>query len=162
MFLSTEVWWEYWSIRVRRCWRSSQTLRRWLLCHYELPLPLKTEVRIALRLDDQTKTWSDGIVISSHPDAGMGIKFLGLSRHNREAVERRIKRIKKTVGCSFAVSPLLLSRNGSSAASAKRLRICKAILTPPTSFRFAVINPGHLVTKSERDCKSLSPEASTG
>ena len=88
-FLSTEVWWEnsgqkvlafITNLSVGGCYVTTNS-----------PLPLKTEVRIALWLDDQTKTWSDGIVISSHPDTGMGIKFLGLSRHNREAVERCIE-----------------------------------------------------------------------
>src|SRR6266536_2988738 len=55
------------------------------------PMPLKSRVRIALWLDDEAKTWSDGIVISSHRDVGMGIKFLGLSLHNQEAVERCIE-----------------------------------------------------------------------
>jgi hypothetical protein len=52
------------------------------------PLPLGTKVSIALWLDDETKIWADGIVISSHPGEGMGIKFLDLARKNTDALER--------------------------------------------------------------------------
>jgi hypothetical protein len=52
------------------------------------PFPLGEKVSIALWLDDETKIWVDGIVISSHPNEGMGIKFLGLSRKNTNALER--------------------------------------------------------------------------
>src|SRR6059058_5979645 len=85
-FLSTEVWWQakdekilafITNLSVGGCYVTTTS-----------PLPLKSRVRIALWLDDEAKTWSDGIVISSHDDVGMGIKFLGLSVDNQEAVER--------------------------------------------------------------------------
>ena len=55
------------------------------------PLPVKAKLRIALWLDDETKIWADGIVISSHPASGMGIKFLALSRKNLDALEQFLK-----------------------------------------------------------------------
>ena len=88
-FLSTEVWSEnadqkvlafITNLSVGGCYVTTNS-----------PLPVETKVRIALWLDDQAKTWTDGMVISSHRDVGMGIKFLGLSLHNQEAVERCIE-----------------------------------------------------------------------
>jgi hypothetical protein len=55
------------------------------------PLPVKAKLRIAMWLDDETKIWADGIVISSHPGSGMGIKFLALSRKNLDALEQFLK-----------------------------------------------------------------------
>jgi hypothetical protein len=55
------------------------------------PLPVKAKLRIALWLDDETKIWADGIVISSHQASGMGIKFLALSRKNLDALEQFLK-----------------------------------------------------------------------
>ena len=52
------------------------------------PFPLEVKVRVALWLDEETKIWADGIVISRHPGEGMGIKFLDLARKNTEALER--------------------------------------------------------------------------
>jgi hypothetical protein len=52
------------------------------------PLALGTKVSAALWLDDETKIWVDGIVISTHPGQGMGIKFLDLARKNANALER--------------------------------------------------------------------------
>ena len=57
------------------------------------PFPLETTVSIALWLDEQTKIWADGIVISSHPSTGMGVKFLGLSRQNLEAIDGCVKQL---------------------------------------------------------------------
>jgi hypothetical protein len=54
----------------------------------EQPLPLGTKVSVAMWLDDETKIWVDGIVISSHPGEGVGIKFLDLARKNTNALER--------------------------------------------------------------------------
>jgi hypothetical protein len=53
-----------------------------------LPFPLESKVRIALWLDDETKILADGIVISSHPGFGMGIKFLTLPNTSLDALER--------------------------------------------------------------------------
>jgi hypothetical protein len=52
------------------------------------PLPLGTKVSVALWLDDETKIWAGGIVISSHPREGMGIKFLDLDRKTTDALDR--------------------------------------------------------------------------
>ena len=57
------------------------------------PFPVEAKVSIAMRLDEQTKIWTDGIVISSHPSTGMGVKFLGLSRPNLDALQRCIKEL---------------------------------------------------------------------
>ena len=51
------------------------------------PLPLQSKLSMALWLDEQTKVCAEGIVVSSHPGEGMGIKFLGLSRANLAALE---------------------------------------------------------------------------
>jgi hypothetical protein len=52
------------------------------------PLPLETNVSVALWLDEQHKIWVDGMVISSHAQVGMGLKFLNVMRRNAEAIER--------------------------------------------------------------------------
>jgi hypothetical protein len=49
---------------------------------------LEAKVRIVLWLDDETKILADGIVISSHPGFGMGIKFLTLPNTSLDALER--------------------------------------------------------------------------
>jgi PilZ domain len=59
------------------------------------PFALETTVSIALWLDEQHKIWVDGIVVSSHPQTGMGVKFLDLSRRNLEAVERCMKDLSR-------------------------------------------------------------------
>jgi hypothetical protein len=56
-----------------------------------LPFPLEAKVRITLWLDDETKILADGIVISSHPGFGMGIKFLTLPNKSLAALERFVK-----------------------------------------------------------------------
>src|SRR5438270_8318708 len=55
------------------------------------PFALEMQVSIAVWLDEHRKSWLDGIVVSSHPQAGMGIKFLGLSRRNFEALDHYIQ-----------------------------------------------------------------------
>jgi hypothetical protein len=62
-------------------------------CYVEMSQPYATEskLRIGLWLDKETKVWADGIVISSHPGFGMGIKFVALSRPNTLALERFLK-----------------------------------------------------------------------
>jgi hypothetical protein len=48
------------------------------------PCALESKLTIALWLNERTKMWVDGIVISQHQGLGMGIKFLNLSRKNVE------------------------------------------------------------------------------
>jgi hypothetical protein len=55
------------------------------------PFAVESKLRIAMWLDKQTKLWADGIVISSHPGFGMGIKFVSLSRHDLETLEEFLK-----------------------------------------------------------------------
>jgi hypothetical protein len=50
-------------------------------------------VSIGMWLDERIKIWVDGIVISSHPSTGMGVKFLGLNRHNLDLFERYMKKL---------------------------------------------------------------------
>ncbi len=57
------------------------------------PFPVESNVSIAVRLNEQTKICVDGIVISSHPGAGMGMKFLGISRRNLIALEDCLKEL---------------------------------------------------------------------
>ena len=52
------------------------------------PCPLESRLTIALWLDERTKMWVDGIVISQQQGLGMGIKFLNLSRKNVEGLNR--------------------------------------------------------------------------
>jgi len=59
------------------------------------PFPVEAKVSIAMWLDDQIKVWVDGIVISSHPSTGMGVKFLGLCPPNLEAIERCLKELSE-------------------------------------------------------------------
>ena len=56
-----------------------------------LPFPLEAKLRMAVWLDDETKILADGIVISSHPGYGMGIKFLALPHKGLDAIERFLK-----------------------------------------------------------------------
>ncbi|HEV2699608.1 MAG TPA: PilZ domain-containing protein, partial [Terriglobales bacterium] len=60
------------------------------------PFPLEAKVSIAMWLDEQVKIWTDGIVISSHPSTGMGVKFLGLSRANLALIEKWVKELGQT------------------------------------------------------------------
>jgi hypothetical protein len=61
------------------------------------PFPVESNVSIGLCLNDQTKIWVDGIVISSHPSTGMGMKFLGISRLNLIALEDCLKELSHSV-----------------------------------------------------------------
>ena len=60
------------------------------------PLPLETRVSIALWLNEQLKIWVDGIVVSSHLQTGMGVKFTGLTKKNSESIERCVKELSET------------------------------------------------------------------
>ncbi len=90
-FLSVEVCWESGAQRVLAFIRDLSLGG----CYVTMasPLRLETRVSIGLWLDDQTKIWADGIVISSHPGAGMGIKFLGRNCQNLEAIERYLEHL---------------------------------------------------------------------
>jgi hypothetical protein len=61
-------------------------------CYVSMPSPalLESKLTIALWLDDRTKIWVDGIVISHHKGLGMGVKFLNLSRRNFDGLNRMI------------------------------------------------------------------------
>ena len=59
------------------------------------PFPVEAKVGLAIWLDDQSKIWSDGIVISSHPSTGMGVKFVGMSLPNSLALERCLNELSE-------------------------------------------------------------------
>lgn len=61
--------------------------------HY--PLPVETRVSIALWLDEQHKVWVDGVVVSSHPQVGAGIKFLNVTQRVAEAIEHYIELVSE-------------------------------------------------------------------
>ena len=50
------------------------------------PFPIEAKVGLGIWLDEQTKIWTEGIVISSHPSTGIGVKFVGMSRPNSLAL----------------------------------------------------------------------------
>lgn len=58
-------------------------------CYIQMPypLPLETKVSVALWLDEQHKVWIDGIVVSSHSQTGMGVKFLNVTPRIAAAIE---------------------------------------------------------------------------
>ena len=67
-------------------------------CYVAMPSPCAVEAKltIALWLDDRTKLWVDGIVISHHKGLGMGIKFLNLSRKNFDELNRIIAQLAES------------------------------------------------------------------
>lgn len=58
------------------------------------PCSLEAKLTIALWLDERTKMWVDGIVISQHQGLGMGIKFLNLSRKNVDELNRVVEELR--------------------------------------------------------------------
>jgi PilZ domain len=77
-------------------------------CYVTMTFPFSVEAKVGLAiwLDDQTKIWTDGIVISSHPSTGMGVKFVGMSRPNSLALERCLQELSEA-GCG-----VVRARNG--------------------------------------------------
>jgi hypothetical protein len=59
------------------------------------PCPLESKLTIALWLDDRTKLWVDGIVISHHQGLGMGVKFLNLSRKSVDELNKLIENLER-------------------------------------------------------------------
>jgi PilZ domain len=55
------------------------------------PFPLEARVSIAVWLDERTKVWINGIVISSHASTGMGVKFVDVSHANLLTIDRFLK-----------------------------------------------------------------------
>ena len=66
-------------------------------CYVSMPSPcsLEAKLTIGLWLDEKTKVWLDGIVISRHAGVGMGIKFLSLSRTNVEELNRLMEKLSQ-------------------------------------------------------------------
>jgi len=61
------------------------------------PIPAETTVSVALWLDEQHKVWTDGVIVSSHPQIGVGVKFLSVTRRTAEAIEHGWSTFCKTV-----------------------------------------------------------------
>ena len=55
------------------------------------PLPVETKVSLGLWLDEQHKVWIDGIIVSSHPQIGVGVKFLNVTGRASEAIKGFMK-----------------------------------------------------------------------
>ncbi len=67
-------------------------------CYVRMPYPLAqgTRVSVALWLDEQRKIWVDGIVVSSQPQEGLGVKFLNVTRRTAETIERCMQTVSET------------------------------------------------------------------
>jgi hypothetical protein len=59
----------------------------------QAPFSLEAKLTIGLWLDERTRIWMDGIVISHHLGLGMGVKFLNLSRKNLDDLTRFIEQL---------------------------------------------------------------------
>ena len=61
-------------------------------CYFQTPMPQEpgSELTISLFVNSE-KIWADGIVISSHPGAGIGIKFTHMDRQHRNCLEEFIR-----------------------------------------------------------------------
>lgn len=60
-----------------------------------MPPPLEAKLTIGLWLDERTRIWGDGIVISHHPNLGIGVKFLNISRTNLQQLEEFLDPLPK-------------------------------------------------------------------
>lgn len=58
-------------------------------CYVSMPyaLAIETKVSVALWLDEQRKIWVNGIIVSSHPQIGVGVKFLNVTGRVAEAIK---------------------------------------------------------------------------
>jgi len=67
-------------------------------CYISTPYPIaaETTVSVALWLDEQHKVWTDGVIVSSHPQIGAGVKFLSVTRRTAEAIERCMELLCKS------------------------------------------------------------------
>lgn len=57
------------------------------------PIAVESKITLALWVDKKTKIWVDGIVISSNPGLGMGIKFLNVPRRTVEEMIRLMEHV---------------------------------------------------------------------
>ena len=57
------------------------------------PISVESKITLALWVDRKTKIWVDGIVISSNPGLGMGIKFLNVPRRTIEEMIRLMEQV---------------------------------------------------------------------
>ena len=66
-------------------------------CYVRMPYTLAVQIKVsvALWLDEQHKVWVDGIVVSSHPQVGVGVKFLNMTPRASEAIEHCMELISQ-------------------------------------------------------------------
>lgn len=61
------------------------------------PCPPESKLTIALWLDERTKLWLDGIVISQHQGVGMGVKFLNLPRKSVDELAKLVETLLRAI-----------------------------------------------------------------
>jgi hypothetical protein len=61
------------------------------------PYQAESKLTIALWVDERTKVWLDGIVISQHQGVGMGVKFLNLPRKTLDELAKLIENLQRAV-----------------------------------------------------------------
>jgi hypothetical protein len=58
-------------------------------CYVEMMVPLRVGAKVELNIwIGDTKVWTPATITSSHPGFGIGIKFIGMGRQEREVVEK--------------------------------------------------------------------------
>lgn len=57
------------------------------------PVAVESKITLALWADQKTKIWVDGMVVSSNPGLGMGIKFLNVPRRTVEEMIRLMEQV---------------------------------------------------------------------
>lgn len=63
-------------------------------CFIEMPIPLKKDEKIKLGIwIEQTKLWAQGVVVTSTPGFGIGIKFTEISTQDMEQLTKFLKSI---------------------------------------------------------------------
>ena len=63
-------------------------------CFIEMPIPLKKDEKIKLGIwIDQTKVWAQGLIVTSTPGFGIGVKFTELAAPDLELLARFLKSI---------------------------------------------------------------------
>jgi len=68
-----------------------------------MPLAAGSEISIVLFINND-KLWADGMVISSHSDAGIGIKFTHMDRQYRDWLEEFVRCTDPVLAASMPAS----------------------------------------------------------
>jgi len=69
------------------------------------PFALEAKLAIAIWLDECTKIWADGIVISNHQGYGIGVKFLNLSHKNLDDLKNFLELLPEPQSSASAITP---------------------------------------------------------